>query len=75
MMMYGYGFSWIGGIVMMIIWVLTLAAIVWGVVYFARNAGQTPPRSETPLDVLKRRFATGEINKEQFEEMRRTLGD
>lgn len=62
---------------MMVFWVLILAAIVWGVVYFARSAGQSrqdTPRGESPLDVLKRRYATGEINKEQLEEMKRTLG-
>lgn len=76
-MMYGYGFPLVGGIVMMIFWVLVLVGVVWGVVYLARNAGrssQAAPRSESPFDVLKRRYAAGEINKEQFEEMQRTLG-
>jgi hypothetical protein len=35
---------------------------------------QTPPSSpEGPLQVLKLRFARGEITKEQFEEMKRAL--
>ena len=29
--------------------------------------------SETPLDVLKRRYAAGEITREQFEQMRRDV--
>jgi len=28
---------------------------------------------ETPLEILKRRFALGEITKDQYEEMRRIL--
>ncbi|HEU4718525.1 MAG TPA: SHOCT domain-containing protein [Bacteroidia bacterium] len=28
---------------------------------------------ETPLQILKRRFASGEISKEQFEEMKKML--
>ena len=32
-------------------------------------------RSESPLEILKRRFASGEITKEQFEDMRRILGE
>lgn len=76
-MMYGYGFPWIGGIVMMLFWVVILGVCIWGVVIFARNAGRSnsgTPGSETPLDVVKRRYAAGEIDKEQFEEMKRNLG-
>ncbi len=35
------------------------------------SAGQ----DKSPLDALKRRYALGEITKEQFEEMKRTLGE
>jgi len=31
--------------------------------------------SETPLEILKKRFAVGEITKDQYEEMRRILLD
>ncbi len=78
-MMYGYGFPgmWVGGIVMMLFWVIVLVAVVWGIVVFTRNAGrsnQPGPHGEAPLDILKRRYAAGEINKEQYDEMKRTLG-
>ena len=76
-MMYGNGLSWIGGVVMMLFWVLILVAIVWGAVYFARKSGKLNTAAshiETPLDVVKRRYAAGEINKEQFEEMKHNLG-
>ena len=32
------------------------------------------PQCESLLDILKRRYALGEINREQFEEMQRVLG-
>ncbi len=32
------------------------------------------PAQQSLLDVLKRRYATGEISREQFEEMKRVLG-
>jgi uncharacterized membrane protein len=31
-------------------------------------------QNESLLDILKRRYAVGEINKEQYEEMKRDLG-
>ena len=75
-MMYGPGF-WMGGIVMMLFWVLVIAAIVGGVVYFVRKSGQSnaaTPYVETPQDVIRRRYAAGEINREQFKEMKHNLG-
>ncbi len=43
----------------------------------AHNAPVThavAPPSESPLDILKRRYALGEISQEQFEHMKRVLG-
>ena len=40
----------------------------------AHSTPATTPPSESLLDILKRRYALGEINREQFEEMKRVLG-
>jgi len=32
-------------------------------------------RGRTPLDILRERFARGEIDKDEFEERRRVLGE
>ncbi len=34
----------------------------------------TPGQRESPVEILKRRYALGEITREQFEELKRTLG-
>jgi len=63
--------SWIVPVVMPLI-MITLVLIF-------RRRGPMPLMSkhasddETPLEILKRRFARGEITKEQYEDMKRTL--
>jgi len=39
------------------------------------GAPHQSPLARTPLDILKERFARGEIDKEEFEERRRILGE
>src|SRR5574341_766490 len=79
-MMGGYWGSpmmgWAGGLGMLLFWALVIGGIVWLIVTVSRNQSQINiprPASETALDILKRRYAAGEINKEQFDEMRRNL--
>jgi putative membrane protein len=61
--------------------ILILALVIAVAVLLVRGLGgswqgtkQAPP-GRTPLDILKARFAGGEISKEEFEERRRVLGD
>jgi putative membrane protein len=82
--MWGYGGGWgwmIFGPVMMIV---VIAAIVAVVVLLVRWLGgprqdshpaHPSPPAQAPLDILKERFARGEIDKEEFEERRRLLSD
>lgn len=64
-----YGF---GGLLM---WIL-LAILVVIVVYLAfrqQGTGRSDTPSETPLEILKRRYAKGEISEEEYERMRDKL--
>jgi putative membrane protein len=84
-MMGGYGFGMLGfgALIMLVFWALIIAGVVWLAVTLARG-GQgrhltdgwtvTPARDQTPLDILRMRYAKGELTKEQFEEMKRDIG-
>jgi len=66
---WGMGFGWL---FMIIFWTL----VILGVVYLGRSAvkiGKGPERNETPLDILKKRYAQGAITKEEFEKRKDDL--
>jgi putative membrane protein len=73
---FGMGFGWLGFLVMAIFWIVIIAAAIWLLSnLFPKNtaavvAGNT---SDTAIDILKKRYARGEINKEEFEAMRHDL--
>lgn len=72
-MMGGFGIAGLllGGLFL----VLVAAGVVWVVQASGRTAGTgtSPSPSESPLDILKRRYAKGEITKDQYEAMKRDL--
>lgn len=61
----------LGGVVMLTFW----GALILGIVLLVRSmgAGGGPQAHGTPLDTLKRRYAAGEITREQYELMRKDL--
>jgi len=72
----GFGFGGGGmGFGMLLIWGLVIAAIVVLVRGFGARPGNsdTRVRDSTPLDILRERYATGEIDKNEFGQMRRDL--
>ena len=60
-----------GGIWMFIFWGGLIALIVWGVIKLTKRTDSTPTHSL--LDIAKERYARGEINKEQFEQIKKDL--
>lgn len=71
---YGFGYNPLYAILSLVSWALIIAGVVLLVVWFVRTAGKTTSESsQSPLDILKVRYAKGEISKEQFEEMKREL--
>ena len=72
----GHGWGWVGiGMVhMLLFWGLIILAIV----ALVRNLSGTSSESsretnKVPLDILKERYARGEVEKPDFEEKRREL--
>jgi putative membrane protein len=53
--------------------VLFWAAVIYVVVWAARGTRGGESHPEAPIEILKRRYARGEIDKEEFERMRRDL--
>ncbi|HLB13922.1 MAG TPA: SHOCT domain-containing protein [Burkholderiales bacterium] len=70
----GWGWGWIGlGIFHMgLFWILVILGIVVLVKWLASDGA---PRTEKrALDILKERYAKGELTREQFEQMKRDVG-
>lgn len=76
----GWGDGWHGwllGPFMMLIFIAIAAAVVVLIVRWLGGTGRTAhhgaPTSNTALDILKERFARGEIDANEFEERRKVL--
>lgn len=69
------GYGLLGGLGMgigMLLWVVLIALVAWALVAFLDNRGKQT--EEAPLDILKRRYAKGEINQAEYEQAKRNLG-
>ena len=70
-----FGFGWFGmgfGFVFML---LFWGLIIWLIVWLINNYGkpQQTDKFVSAMEILKKRFAKGEINKKQYEEMKKEL--
>ncbi len=70
---YGMGWGWFGPILMIVFWVLVIAGIVYIVKVLAGGRSLPSAQGETPLDILKKRYARGEIDAEEFARRKRDL--
>lgn len=72
--MYGDGsWGWMGG-AMWIFWIVLIVVVVVVIKALAgRGPGSSTERHESPLEILKARYARGEINEEEFHRRRDEL--
>lgn len=65
--MFGGGFMWL-------LWILLIVAIVVMVkAWSGGSSGSGASRDESPMEILKKRYARGEIDEDEFERRRREL--
>ncbi|PRY91372.1 SHOCT domain-containing protein [Marinilabilia salmonicolor] len=65
---WGMGFGWIIGIIILLV-------ILWLAFRTFRpgDTNQTSPAQKSPFDILKERYAKGEIDKEEFDQRKKDL--
>jgi putative membrane protein len=66
-----WAMPWIIGPVMMLLFFLVCASLMF---FMMRRHGMCGPRRSEALEILKQRFARGEINQAEYEDRRRFLG-
>lgn len=71
--MYGYMHEYGGGF-MWIFWLLLIVAIAW-IIKTTTLDGSGPGKQKSALDILKERYARGEINQEEFEQKKQDLSN
>ncbi len=72
-MMAGFGWMWL----MPVFWIVFLGLIIWAIIALDRSSsesrGSDSSKAESALELLKRRYARGEIDKQEFEEKKKDL--
>lgn len=72
---WGWGWTAMGALQMLLFWVLVILGIVVLVKWLAGSPGAagSPPAGKSAFDILKERYAQGEIDREEFEQKKRDL--
>ena len=78
-MWHGAWYGMVFGPIMVILFIAVIVILVMFLVRLHSASGHGTsahqPSGKTPLDILKERFARGEIDKAEFEERRRLLAE
>ncbi len=62
-----------GGVFMGLFSLIALVVLIYLIIQAAKHKPPATPSAETPLEILKKRYARGEVTKDQFDIMRKDL--
>ena len=71
-----YGMSWFWHIITIVFWIAIIVGIVFLIrwlILSTRNGTKGPNREDSAIEILRKRYAQGEIDKEEFEEKKKDL--
>ncbi|TCC16078.1 SHOCT domain-containing protein [Kribbella sindirgiensis] len=60
-------------IAVLVLWIAAVGGAAWAAVRMTRQPRRRPPTLPSPLDILERRFAAGEMTHDEFDEARARL--
>jgi putative membrane protein len=80
--MMGYSWGWDGGgggfwlLIGLLLLIALIVLVVWAVMHLSRSgrAATHDTSRPTPNEILRERFARGEINAQEFEDAKKVLG-
>lgn len=70
MMHYGFGY---GGMFMWIIFLIVVGVLIYFIIQAQKTKGRQVSQHEGAMEVLKMRYAKGEIGKEEFDRMKKDI--
>lgn len=70
--MWGWGYGWFMGVILLVWTLLTLGLIVWAIAALSRTS-KSPKPLEAPRTVLDRRLAAGEISTDEYTSVRQLI--
>jgi putative membrane protein len=68
-----FGWMFFGGFWMIVFWGAIVALIVWAVIRLSRREDTSSVSKVNALDAAKERYAKGEINKAEFDQIKKDI--
>jgi len=72
---HGFGFMWLLPLLFFVVLIFFMRGMFGQGSFGCGSRGGNTPSRESAREILDKRFAKGEVTKEEYEEMRKTLGN